>query len=258
MGLKERFYPESDFGGFSDVDGTIAFYSRVNALLRDDFIVADIGCGRGAYQGDPIDYRKKLRILKGKCSSVIGLDVDQEGANNPYIDDFRLIEDDTWYLDSNSIDLCLSDYVLEHIANPGKFFSECNRVLKDGGYLCMRTSNSRSYFGVFTRLMPDRLQIPFLKKIKGQKIQDKFPVLFHCNTLPKIRHQLVQNGFDGVVYGYDAEPDYFGFSGLLYWFGVLHQRYAPRMFKVGIFVFAQKINANHFLLDRKAPSLSLS
>ena len=30
----ERFYPQIRFGGFTHADGTIAFYVRVNALLK--------------------------------------------------------------------------------------------------------------------------------------------------------------------------------------------------------------------------------
>lgn len=51
MGLKERFYPETTYGGFSYVDGTIAFFSRVNALLKPESVVVDFGCGRGAGGG---------------------------------------------------------------------------------------------------------------------------------------------------------------------------------------------------------------
>jgi len=29
----ETFYPESRFGGFTQIDGTVAFYSRVQALV---------------------------------------------------------------------------------------------------------------------------------------------------------------------------------------------------------------------------------
>ena len=33
MTPRERFYPESRFGGFTDIDGTIAFYTRVHSQL---------------------------------------------------------------------------------------------------------------------------------------------------------------------------------------------------------------------------------
>ena len=51
--LLERFYPETTFGGFTRVDGTMAFYLRVRSLLCPDSVVLDVGCGRGEYGEDP-------------------------------------------------------------------------------------------------------------------------------------------------------------------------------------------------------------
>ncbi|HEX9617275.1 MAG TPA: hypothetical protein VGA03_07640, partial [Anaerolineales bacterium] len=96
MNFKSLYYPESRFGGFSNVDGTVAFYNRVNALVQPSSVVVDVGCGRGAYVEDPVPYRLQLRILKGKCQKVIGIDVDPKGKENPYIDEFRLIEGSRW------------------------------------------------------------------------------------------------------------------------------------------------------------------
>ena len=54
MSSKITFYPESKFGCFTDVDGSIAFFSRVNSLLKSNFVVLDVGCGRGASFDDDI------------------------------------------------------------------------------------------------------------------------------------------------------------------------------------------------------------
>jgi len=59
MNKKDFFYPESTFGGFTDIDGTIAFFNRVNSLITDSFVSLDIGCGRGEYSEDPIIFRKR-------------------------------------------------------------------------------------------------------------------------------------------------------------------------------------------------------
>ena len=126
--LLNSYHPESQFGGFSEIDGTVRFYDRVNALLNSQFTVLDAGCGVGAYENDPVEFRKQLRILKGKCRHVIGIDVDPEAATNPHIDEFRQIEGDRWPVDDESIDLCVTDYVLEHIESPDSFFGECARV----------------------------------------------------------------------------------------------------------------------------------
>lgn len=44
----ERLFPEVSAGGFTRMDGTVEFYTRVNALLRPDMTVLDFGAGRGA------------------------------------------------------------------------------------------------------------------------------------------------------------------------------------------------------------------
>lgn len=235
------YYPESRFGGITNVDGTVVFYNRVNALLRTSNVVVDIGCGRGAYGHDPIEYRKQLRILRGKCQEVIGIDVDPGASENPYIDQFRQIEATDWPVDTDSTDLCISDNVLEHIQNPDLFFSEIRRILIPGGYICIRTPNVLSYFGLMSRLVPNKQHTDVLGKVKdGVQAQDVFPTLYRCNTLRSMRKMLAKYGFEYYVYGYDAEPSYLSFSRLFYFLGVLHQRYAPEIFKVGIHAFGRK------------------
>src|SRR5690349_7094694 len=70
------FYPERAFGGFSDVDGTVTFYTRVNSLIDPAFRIVDFGCGRGAHSEDAVALRRDLRSFKGRVETVIGLDVD--------------------------------------------------------------------------------------------------------------------------------------------------------------------------------------
>jgi SAM-dependent methyltransferase len=242
MGLKEKYYPESRIGGFSDVDGTIAFFTHVNALIVRSSIIVDVGCGRGAYLDDPVTYRLNLRRLRGKSARVYGIDPDPAAAENPNIDEFRLIINDDWPIDSASADLILADYVLEHIRFPEKFFSEANRILKPGGVICIRTSNILSYVGILAKLVPNQRHIHVLRKVKEQASdRDTFPTFLRCNTIRKVRNELEKSGFDPVVYGYNAEPGYLSFSGFSYFLGVLYQKYAPGVIKVGIHAFGKKL-----------------
>src|SRR5512133_543516 len=112
--LMQRFYPESRFGGFTQLDGTVAFSSRAQALARPDSVVIDFGCGRGAYIDDPIPFRRDLRIFKGKVRRVIGLDASPAGAANPFLDEFHHLEGPRWPLPNESADLLICDNVLEH------------------------------------------------------------------------------------------------------------------------------------------------
>ncbi len=241
MDVKQAYYPESRFGGFSDMDGTVAFYNRVNALLEPSFVVLDVGCGRGAYGEDPIPFRRNLRILKGKVARVIGVDVDPQAGNNPYLDEFHRVQDDRWPLATSSVDLIVCDSVLEHVEYPKRFFAEMARVLKDGGYGCIRTSNRWGYVALLASLIPNRYHATVLSLSRhGRKGQDVFPTRYRCNTIRQLTQCLQEAGFaERVVYGFRSEPAYLAFSSLTYFLGIVYQRFAPHFLQPVLFAFGR-------------------
>jgi len=223
------------------LDGTIAFYIKVNSFINSSSIILDVGCGRGSYAEDPIYIRRDLRIFKGKCKKIIGIDISKDGENNPFLDEFSLIEGAHWPLEDSSVDVCICDGVLEHIENPKLFFSECHRVIKQGGHLCIRTTNLMSYIGLISWLVPNRFHSIIVRKIqKNRKDNDIFPTFYRCNTIKRIRYMLNKYGFNHWVYGYEAEPSHFAFSRFFYLLGVIHQRYSPNIFKITIFIYGRK------------------
>ena len=240
MTYQELFYPETRFGGFTDIDGTIAFFNRINSLLDQSFTVLDLGCGRGKYADDPISLRRNLRILKGKVSKVIGIDVDYAARDNPFLDEFRLIQGDCWPIDNDSINLILCDNVLEHIINPAQFFSEARRTLNDKGYLCLRTPNRWSYIGLCATCIPNRYHSKALYVVQdNRKDEDVFPTVYKCNSISRIKDMMKNHDFESVVYGYEAEPSYLSFSKTAYCLGVLHQKYVPGFLKPAIFAYGR-------------------
>ena len=241
MNLLERFYPETRFGGFTDIDGNVAFYSRVNALLNSGMNLVDFGCGSGSLGKDPVVWRRSLRVLKGKVARVIGLDVDQSAQRNPFVDEFRLLQNGhKWPLESTSVDFVLCDSVLEHLPEPEEFFQEASRVLKANGLVAIRTPNVMSYFGLVARLVPATIKAPCLRVAQPERDErDVYPAYYRCNTVPKIRQVLQRNGFEHTVYCNEPEPGYLSFSNVAYALGVMHQRFAPRRWRVSIFAFGR-------------------
>lgn len=237
-----RFHPEARFGGFTDIDAAIAFYLRVRELLEPDAIALDIGCGRGTQADDPVRVRRDLRILKGHCRRVIGIDVDPAAADNPFVDEYRPIPPGgRWPLDDASVDLAVADFVVEHVEDPDAFFGEAARVIRPGGHLCIRTINKRSYVGLGSRLVPNRLHAAVLGRTHGGRPEeDVFPTVYRANTVPVLRRALEAHGFDAVVYGLESEPSYLSFSTLTYALGLAHRRLAPNRLRVGLFAFAER------------------
>jgi SAM-dependent methyltransferase len=238
----EISYPESRFGGFGRYDGTVHFYSRVNALLGRKSVILDVGCGRGAHHEDDCEYRRSLRNLRDADRTVIGIDRDRAGEENPSVDCFRSIEDiDHWPVDDESVDLVLADYVLEHVGNPEQFFRETWRVLKPGGCFCARTPNAFGYVVFFSRLVPNRFHAKVLRVAQeGREEKDVFPTVYRCNTTSKLRRLLDQHGFIHAIYRTESEPAYMSFSRIAYRVFVVIHRILPSVLQSTLLVFARK------------------
>jgi ubiquinone/menaquinone biosynthesis C-methylase UbiE len=234
--LRRRFHPEDDFGGFTELDGAIRFYARVRELLAPDGVALDVGCGRGTQAEDPVRVRRELRILRGHCARVIGIDVDPVAAENEFIDEFRPIPADlSWPMEDASVDLALADFVVEHVADPDAFFAEAARVIKPGGYMCMRTINVHSYLGIASRAVPSRLHAATLKRAHpARQSQDVFPTVYRCNTRKRLAAAFDAHGFDAAVYTSEDEPAYLTINPLAYRLGLAHRRFAPRGMLIGL------------------------
>jgi len=240
--VKERFYPEVGFGGFSDIDGTVVFYSRVHALLTHADVVLDVGCGRGRHLSDAVAFRKGLRVFRGKVSRVIGIDVDPEAKVNPFVDEFRLISPDgKWPIATESINCVIADFVIEHLEDPAAFFSEASRVLCSGGVLCARTPNRNGYVALIARAVPERFHHRILSGAqRDRQAKDIFPAFYKCNVQGTLLQYLHNSKLSGVVYGYEAEPSYFEFSSLLYGIARWVHLLTPPFLRSTLFVYARK------------------
>lgn len=241
--IKQYFYPETLAGGFSSVDGTVQFYQRINALLKKDMVVVDLGAGRGAADDtDSCDYRLTLRSLKGKCKLLIGIDVDNAVLTNPTIDEGRIIgEDGMFPLQDSSVDLIVSDAVFEHINEVKVFQSEIDRVLRPGGWLCARTPNRWGYIGLGTNLVPNRLHTTLLKSLQpNRKEIDVFPTCYRLNTRKAIKQAFPEDKWVLTIYSWNAEPAYFGNSKIAWFLMKIIFRLTPGSLGATWLIFSQK------------------
>jgi len=219
MKATDYFFPEKKAGGFTRVDGTINFFSRVNALMDDEMIVLDYGAGRGRLAADdPVDFRRNLLSLKGKCKRLIGVDIDDEILKNPSLDEAHIIEIGLPIpLPDESVDLIVSDHVFEHVADPEFVSGELNRVLKPGGWICARTPNRWGHIGIGTNIIPNKLHVSILKYLQpNRKSIDVFPTEYRLNTKKQLKAYFPEKNFEHCTYGYNAEPAYFSDSKIMW------------------------------------------
>lgn len=237
-----RHYPEAAAGGFSRVDGTVAFFNRIHALLTPDAVVLEFGAGRGAdLHDDPVPYRRRLRQLRGACARVIAADIDPVVLENPFVDEAHVLDGPKLPLADASVDMIVSDHTFEHLDDPAASAAEFHRVLKPGGWICARTPNRWSYVGLAVNAIPNSLHVRLLKTLQpGRKAVDVFPTRYRVNSFGALKARFPKSKWLHASYAADAEPVYVGSVGVLWWLVRLFQRLTPRPFRTVLFVFLQK------------------
>jgi SAM-dependent methyltransferase len=241
--INSHFFPEISAGGFSRIDGTVAFYQRANALVSADSVVIDFGAGRGGpHIDDPSEYRRRLSNFKGRVSKVIGLDVDGAVLENPSVDDALLFDaDGRAPLPDEVADMILSDYTFEHFSDPAHSVSEIDRLLKPGGWICARTPNRFGYIAVANRLLSDRTAGAVLKIVQPErKEKDVFPAFYRLNTRQALLRFFPPSRFEHVVYTWDAEPAYTANRRPIYGAFLALQYLTPPALKTMLMIFIRK------------------
>lgn len=241
--INSIFFPELAAGGFSRVDGTIAFYQRVNALVDRDSVVIDFGAGRGVGHidlGGP--YSRALRNFKGKVAKVIGLDVDEAVLGNPSLDEAYLLDKNgRSEVQDKTADLMFSDFTFEHLPDPESSARELERLLKPGGWLCARTPNKYGYIGLGNQLVPDAISRTVLKTAQPErKEEDIFPAVYRLNTRAALLKHFPPSRFDHFVYTWDAEPGYHANRRFIYRAFQALQHLTPPALKTIYMIFLRK------------------
>lgn len=243
--MTDHRYPESIAGGYTRADGKVAFYQRVQAVLADrpgPQVIVEFGAGRGGGADTGIPIHRRLQELRGPDRTVIGLDVDPIVRTNPLVDEAHVIEPGGRLpLDDASVDLIVSEWTFEHVAEPEQVAHELRRILKPGGWICACTPNKWGYIALAARLIPNRMHVRALRRLQPDKAeQDTFPTRYLMNTRSDLDRLFPSTSFEMAAYTHDAEPYlYAGSSALLTSaIAVLHR--LPRPFKSVWFVFARK------------------
>jgi SAM-dependent methyltransferase len=239
----EKMYPESAAGGFSHRDCTVSFYARVDALLEPHMTMLNLGAGRGAnIEEDTSTYRRRLQTFKARAARVIGVDLDPVVFDNPDLHDAHLIKiGEPYPLADESIDLIVSDHVLEHVTNPVEFAAEVHRVLKPGGWFCARTPVKWGYIGLCARLVPNSLHVRVLEKLQPErKAEDVFPVVYRMNSLTALKRVFQPAEWRNFTYGFNGDPGYHANSQILFKLIETWCWLMPRALGAKFHVFLQK------------------
>jgi ubiquinone/menaquinone biosynthesis C-methylase UbiE len=151
--------------------------SKIVSILKANYpklksaTIVDIGTGAGYIaQG-----------LANNSKKVISVDVtDERKVKKGY--KFVLVKDERLPFDDNSIDIIISNHVIEHVQDQLLHIQEMHRVLKKGGIIYLATPNKYwltdpHYRLLFVSWLPRGLAQRYVKAFRG-KDWDVYPIQY--------------------------------------------------------------------------------
>jgi len=230
--LKERLYRDQ-------VNGDVFFRAIVSDRLESGAYVLDLGCGKG---GKETEFRSEAAL-------VVGCDISQTISMNSSVSTVVRGDANMLPFRSASFDVVVMDYVIEHLESPTRCAQETFRVLKSGGYLCLRTPNLYHYVSLVSYMTPHwfhRLVANRVRGISGPIEADVIKTYYRANTRHSVELVFTQAGFvPEQILMVEREPSYLMFSRPAFLIGYCYERLVNRYeclehFRSNIFAVMRK------------------
>jgi SAM-dependent methyltransferase len=216
-GLYKRFYPDQRH------DGTMRFYQWVREALKREMTLLNLGAGPASGSA--------VRSFRGQVARVIGADIDPIVMTNDELDEGYVISGGKLPLGDESIDVVVSDYVLEHVSDPASFMSEVHRVLRSGGQFFFRTPNAYHYVSIIAKCTPYWFHDMVANRARAlaEQAHEPYPTYHRLNTRRAISRAARVAGFERCQFiMFEGQPSYLVFATIPFVLGVGYERLVNR------------------------------
>jgi SAM-dependent methyltransferase len=208
----DRFY-----GAETHVDGTTEFHAMCAAHIPSGAAILEVGAG-------PSNETSQYLSSLGRLS---GLDVDPVVRANESLTTAHVLDSDAYPFADSCFDACVSNYVLEHIADPVSHLSEVRRVLRPGGVYLFRTPNRYHYVALVSRWTPHWFHEAVANRLRhlDNHAPDPYPTHYRLNSRRSIQTAATRAGLRvHELRMVEKEPSYGMASRLLFVTFMLYER----------------------------------
>ena len=193
----------------------------VRRHLTERSRVLDLGCGRG---GVVELFWREVELAAGLDPDVPSL-AEHRGQGMPMIRG----RGENLPFASESFDLVVCLWVLEHIERPDDVFHEVRRILRPGGHFVFLTPNLRNPLLLLNRLAKvlPQVQRRIVPRLYGRVESDTFQVRYRANTEPAIRALAARSSLEVVSLRAIADPTYLALNDIMFRASVASDRLIP-------------------------------
>lgn len=206
----EKYYSASS--GWTD--GTTDFHQLCSEAIPHGSEILEIG------SGPPNPTSEFLAAI----GTVRGVDIDPDISLNDALTSAHVIEGDVYPFPDNTFYACVSNYVVEHVADPPAHLREILRVLKPGGVYIFRAPNFYHYVSMVSHLTPHWFHNLVANRLRNLPADshDPYPTQYKMNTRESLTRQARDAGFEihelrfiekEPMYGLSSKVLFFAFMG---------------------------------------------
>jgi SAM-dependent methyltransferase len=197
-------------------DGTREFHALCRANVPAGGRILEIGAG-------PSNATTRMLATLGE---VHGVDPDPDVRSNDALARAELLDGDRIPYPDRYFDAAVSNYVVEHVADPRAHLSEVRRVLRPGAPYVFRTPNRFHYVALVSAATPHWFHRLVANRVRNQVgAHDPYPTVYAMNEEGALRRFAGECGFDvGSFEWIEKEPSYLMMSRLAFLLGVAYER----------------------------------
>src|SRR5215831_20994653 len=170
------------------VDGTEEFHRLCSDVIPKGSTILEIGAG----PSNPTS-----RFLAGR-GEVHGIDPDPTVTTNDALTTAVVMTDGMFPFAESSFDCCVSNYVLEHVADPESHLNEVSRVLKPNGAYVFRTPNRYHYVTLIASLTPHWFHELIANTLRNLPSDTRapYPTIYALNSRSVVRRWAARVGLN--------------------------------------------------------------
>ena len=204
MTWQQRYLQHFYTGRANFVNGTHEFHQLVMSTAGTGGRLLEVGAG---------PTNETSEFLSG-MARVYGLDTDEAVLANTALTSAAVLDSSRYPFEDGYFDACVSNWVVEHVADPVVHLREIYRVLRPDGAYVFRTPNRWHYATLLSAISPQWFHERIVNRLDAlpPESHGPYPTFYRLNTRSAVKNAAREVGFHPELVRFIEKEPYYGFA----------------------------------------------